>query len=203
MSSCTWFYCLALTFLSLADATGPSTSSGSDLSFWKDKNAQLKSAKIHVESERDRYRSLVLSQEQELGRFRTALQEARSVTQEKDRTISLLKEVVSSQCKKIASECQSVVMDHLSSANIPMDNTLYDKLEFEAVARSTNYFAEMERFGRRPGTTQFTIGGLGASPSELGLAPIPEDQEASSGSALQPKRDIQGEKSAEAPEGDK
>ena len=192
-----------LTFLLFADATGPSTSSGPDLIFWKDKSSQLKSEKIHAESERDRYRSLVLSQEQELKRCRAILQEARLTTQEKDKTISLLKEVVSSQCKKIASECQSVVMNYLPSVNLPMDNSLYEKMEFETIARSTNYFAEVDKFGRRPGTTHFTMGGLEASPSEPGLAPIPEDQEASSGSVRPSKRFIQGEKSAEAPEGDR
>ena len=83
-----------------------------------------------------------------------------------------------------------------------MDNNLYEKLEFEAVAQSTGYFTELEKFGRRPGTTQFTVGGHEAAPAGRALEAIPEDQEESSGSVLYPEKHKEKDKSAEATEDD-
>ena len=79
-------------------------------------------------------------------------------------------------------------MDYALEKRLPVGAELFNSLEFECLARATGYHSELERFGRRPGNTCFTLGGneprLGG-----GLEKIKEGKEGSDESVLQPEKD--------------
>ena len=105
--------------LSLDKSSFP-VEAGLDSDFWKQKLSRLKAFNIKYESEKDQYRSLVISLEEEVARQRGA----RLELQERDKIISSYKEFLSSQCQKIDGESQRIVMDFLAQKKLPMDGSL-------------------------------------------------------------------------------